>query len=92
MTNLKILSPKGIQLFFDEKGNLYMPKNLLFGGETTPKLKPIEWWVLVMDITKPSTYISNHIQTMFTKRQFNYAKKKLKDKGIICQIKYDKSL
>jgi len=40
--------------YFDEKGNLYLPDDLKFGGEVNPSLNPKEWWFLLLKIADKS--------------------------------------
>ena len=44
--------------FFDNKGNLYLPKNIFMPGELKPPLKPREWiyWLLFSAENKPNDY------------------------------------
>ena len=39
---------------FDKDGNMWMDRDIKFGGQLTPKLKPREWFYLVWEATKES--------------------------------------
>ena len=34
--------------WFDPEGNLYIPINIKIGGDISPKLKPREWWYMIL--------------------------------------------
>ena len=76
------------KIFFDEQGNLYLPKNIKLGGQVTPSLKSREWLYLVFTIADKSRLSKEQSKELFnntfgSKSNQYKIKKSLKNKGYL---------
>lgn len=88
MKHIKNKNPLKGKAHFDEDGNLWISKNIKFGGELNPKIKPREWFYLVIESCKEKEFskskVNNFIISTLGSRPTQWrTKKSLIKKGYL---------